>query len=238
MSDTVQFVMPGCIMAIPKGRRVTVYEVVNSGFISDSRYTVVLDHCAQIYYGISPEIFNWLAQGMPGHPTFKLSKQTKGVVMWSHVIRNIGAPDISEVRVALNTAMAGLVPSITEGASPRIKLKTAHPEIFLSEAGIEQQWPSGALHSIIFEHPFQMVFHRAPSPGYERPSIDLHLRLQQRRAGELHTIALTLSVPPSPGLERVQVLVEHLPRIGAHDAQHLLTLLQRYADIHGRPWPL
>lgn len=162
MSDTVQFVMPGCIMAIPKGRRVTVYEVVNSGFISDSRYTVVLDHCAQIYYGISPEIFNWLAQGMPGHPTFKLSKQTKGVVMWSHVIRNIGAPDISEVRVALNTAMAGLVPSITEGASPRIKLKTAHPEIFLSEAGIEQQWPSGALHSIIFEHPSRWCFTAPP----------------------------------------------------------------------------
>lgn len=115
----------------------------------------------------------------------------------------------------------------------RRRVETNHATLFLSEEALEQNWPSGAIHEILWSKTFSARFHREPPMGYTGPVASVHVRLQQQREDGNHVVAFTLCLEDHPRWQELEPLMSFLPRVEGQEAQHLLQVIQDRAGLHG-----
>lgn len=129
-------------------------------------------------------------------------------------------------------------PGAASSQGPRRRLQTRHAALYLHEGGLEQEWPSGAVHRILWERAFVAHLHRSPEEGWSGPTRDVHLRLVQQREDANHTVALTLCLEDGPALRSLPPLVALLPRVEGQDAAELLALVRERLALHGQRLPV
>jgi len=118
----------------------------------------------------------------------------------------------------------------------RRRLRTTHATLYLGDAGIDQDWPNGAVHSVRWERPFSIAMHR--SPATFGPTADVHVQLKQSQANALAIVAFTLCVTDSPEVQRLAPLTTFLPRLEGEEARLVLRLLHQAARLHNIQMPL
>ncbi len=129
-------------------------------------------------------------------------------------------------------------PGAQEGTTGRTRLETQHAALYLSDEGLEQDWPSGAVHNISWGERFTVHVHREPDGHWRGPLVEVHLRLQQNRDGHTHMVALTLCLEDQPSLRALEPMRAFLPRLTGEQAQEFVGTLRMVLEHHGDklPW--
>lgn len=119
------------------------------------------------------------------------------------------------------------------GEAGRRRIETSHAVLHLGSTALEQDWPDGSLHRIVWESPFEFEARREDLDNAP-DLVDLHVRLVQTlQVGQRHTVAFTLRVSTAsvPDFERESAI---LPLIEGKEAMEILSLLGRHAS----DWPV
>ena len=121
--------------------------------------------------------------------------------------------------------------------SALIASSVRYPGLRFSSNGIEEHRARGSAHRIDWARPFLIVLHRDPdtATGAKR---DIHVRLFQDHGEARHSLALTLSLPSSPALDRLPPKSESLACLEGHGALELWSTILHHAEAHGLPLPL
>jgi hypothetical protein len=175
----------------------------------------------------------WMLDGRnPSHPVGLLRR---------YVCRHCGYSQTFVLEPGEIPLEAGYKASLIRGpgaassrTGPRQRLETRHAALYLHEEGLEQEWPSGAVHRILWGSPFAAHLHRAPDQSWRGPVVDIHLRLVQQRQDATDTVALTLCLEDAPKLRSLPPLVALLPRLEGEQAASLLAQVRRALAMHGQ----
>ena len=128
--------------------------------------------------------------------------------------------------------------STRDEPASRRKVGERNSVLYWTGQGLEQDWPNGATHRVVWSEPFSAVLHRDPRTVPDLPSLDIHARLRQTSGGQAHTIALTLALTANASLATLPALEQLLPRLEGSEAERLMQMIQWYARIHGAPLPV
>ena len=118
------------------------------------------------------------------------------------------------------------------------RVQTRHAALYVSDEALEQDWPSGALHQILWASPFSVQLQQEPREAWRGPLAELHLRLQQQGAQGLCIVALTLCLEDDPRWRALEPLRAFLPRVEGEEAVALLALVREMAGLHGQRLPV
>ncbi len=223
---------------IPLGHRIGAWKIVQKGLFIDEPHYVIYNMTTGTYIARHEEALQWVLQGLPKSSSWRQDQYVEGLVTFSSVSMSLGSVSTSLLTLHIDDRKNKRRSHI-DAQTMVTPLQAEHSRLFFSDQGLEQHWPAGAVHDIVWKEPFNVVVHRNPPPGYERPVLDVHMRFTQRRLGKLYTVAMTVCLKPSPTVEALPVLQELLPRVTDPELiAKLLKQAKHHMKIHGKTWPL
>lgn len=220
---------------IPRGHRVAIHFFDAQVVFFDATYVVVQDLTSGIWYSNQLGLVNWVrGRGPSPNSTARRREIVIGRVRQAVAVASYGESGGAQTELDLL-----IEEQITGDVQPeflrRQSLGALSGEIYGSDKSLEQVWPHGVSHEIVWEQPFTVVAHR--EPALEGPQLDVHLRLTQRREGQTHSIAVTLVVEATPELARLPAIAALHPRVLGQEAAWLLATVRYYAGVHGQDFP-
>ncbi len=237
MSKQVMFEVP-FLAPVPSGHRVEIYVLERKSFLSSGEFAVVYDITANIWYARDFAAMDWVRGLTQSSRDYSLKRGVRGRVLNSFC--KLGATDGSFASVCrLHLGVEKLFNAHYDLSKQTLRpLNTHHARVQVTGEYIEQIWPNGVHHRVIWEEPFQIVLHRQPVEDRAGAYIDVHMRLQQRLQSELETVALTLELEDSPQIRQFPTVAEFHARLSHSEAIWLVETVRRNAKLHKIPFLL
>jgi len=222
---------------IPRGHRVAIHTFDVKLLFMTGTAMVVQDLTTGVWYGGDLDLINWVRGRAAPPGNTPLRRETLvGRVRQTACVASYGEHGRSSTE--LDVVVEEIVTGDAEPRSLRSQnLGAAGAELYGSDTALEQRWPHGVTHAIRWDQPFTIAIHRDPGADASMATMDLHLRLTQRRDARAESIAITLVVPTEPELMTLPPIAELHPRVQGPEAAWLLATVRYYARVHGVQLP-
>ncbi len=167
----------------------------------------------------------WLLGGRnPGHPHGPLRR---------YVCRGCGYTQLFALDPMAIPIGEGYRTALLDGPSQRAgdgrRVKTTHAAIYLGQRAVEQVWPDGSVHSVVWADPFTCSLHRSPASPDPQGRRLIHVKLQQPRPDHLAIVAFSLWISTAASLDGLPQQAASLPVVLGADAEALLGALRAHA---------